>query len=214
MKDHTEYIKSLPEEKILLLKICVEVYGGDLEHFRRDLRGTKLDKPYITKTVFRIERALIGLKELQQYERDHKVLLAKLWEQLTGMIERGDIGNFWFKNWIRGGNSQLSNAGYVMTEEEQDSFIEEWKDCERWACDGCHIIVHVPKGRVFLCRKHGRGEDVIVEVKYVEYNRRPNQYTFKRFYVSVSTLMPLLKHLKTQEAKRWRFPAILLYDKH
>lgn len=137
------------------------------------------------------------------------------------MHEQGDPENTWFTHWKKGGTSQLSNAGYVNKEEDQDALIEKFKNPERWAVDGCHLLMHTSEGRAILCRKSGgtlskknKENNEIVEIKYVKFERKTDQVTFRRFYLTVQTLLPMLEALKRQPHKRWKFPLLLIYGEH
>ena len=150
--------------------------------------------------------------------------------------EQGDPDQHWFRNWTEHGRSSLSNAGFIP-EDDQEKFMKRFDAIERWAVDGCHILLHLKEGRALLCKKEtpgkkrGRGRlpklpfeeeeerkvdwdslvDIVVEVKYVAYVHGPNQQLFKRFYLSVKRLKKLLEDLHKMPEKRWRFPALMLY---
>jgi len=72
-----QFVASLGEEEIMLLRLRDELYGGRWDAMLADLSDRLQGRPYVFKLAHRIQDDIERIERLNRFERQHNVDLAK-----------------------------------------------------------------------------------------------------------------------------------------
>jgi hypothetical protein len=72
-----EFVSTLSEEEIMLLRLRDELYGGRWDAMLADLNDRLQGKPYVFKLAHRIQDDIERIERLNRFERQCNVDLAK-----------------------------------------------------------------------------------------------------------------------------------------
>jgi len=72
-----QFIATLSEEEIMLLRLRDELYGGRWDAMLADLNDRLQGKPYVFKLAHRIQDDIERIERLNRFERQHNVNLAQ-----------------------------------------------------------------------------------------------------------------------------------------
>jgi len=72
-----QFVASLSEEEIMLLRLRDELYEGRWDAMLADLNDRLQGKPYVFKLAHRIQDDIERIERLSRFERQHAVDLAK-----------------------------------------------------------------------------------------------------------------------------------------
>lgn len=72
-----QFVSSLGEEEVMLLRLRDELYGGRWDAMLADLNDRLQGKPYVFKLAHRIQDDIERIERLNRFERQHNVDLAK-----------------------------------------------------------------------------------------------------------------------------------------
>jgi hypothetical protein len=72
-----QFVASLSEEEIMLLRLRDELYGGRWGAMLADLNDRLQGKPYVFKLAHRIQDDIERIERLNRFERQYTVDLAK-----------------------------------------------------------------------------------------------------------------------------------------
>ena len=73
----TEFVASLSEEEIMLLRLRDELYEGRWDAMLADLNDRLQGKPYVFKLAHRIQDDIERIERLNRFERQYSVDLAR-----------------------------------------------------------------------------------------------------------------------------------------
>ncbi len=73
---HRKYLRSLPAEERMLLKLRQELYSDSWEKMKLDLSDRLRGRPYIFKLANRIKEDISRIEILELYEKKHGINLA------------------------------------------------------------------------------------------------------------------------------------------
>ncbi|MBM4016745.1 MAG: hypothetical protein FJ288_00205 [Planctomycetes bacterium] len=72
-----QFVATLGEEEIMLLRLRDELYGGRWDAMLADLNDRLQGKPFVFKLAHRIQDDIERIERLNRFERQHSVNLAK-----------------------------------------------------------------------------------------------------------------------------------------
>jgi hypothetical protein len=72
-----QFVATLSEEEIMLLRLRDELYGSRWDAMLADLNDRLQGKPYVFKLAHRIQDDIERIERLNRFERQHNVDLAK-----------------------------------------------------------------------------------------------------------------------------------------
>ena len=72
-----QFVASLSEEEIMLVRLRDELYDGRWDSMLADLSDRLQGKPYVFKLAHRIQDDIERIERLNRFERQHNVNLAK-----------------------------------------------------------------------------------------------------------------------------------------
>ena len=76
-KEIQDFVDSLSDEHRMLVVLKAQLYDGAWEPMLDDLRNRLAGKPYIFKLVHRIEDDIKRIEQMQKFEAEHHIDLAK-----------------------------------------------------------------------------------------------------------------------------------------
>ena len=71
-----DFVKTLSPEHRMLVVLKTQLYSGTWEPMLNDLENRLAGKPYIFKLAGRIKQDVHRIKQMQQFENEHKLDLA------------------------------------------------------------------------------------------------------------------------------------------